>query len=177
MSYVEILIDFAKRAECPGCGPTMTRIDQSSESDYRIGCICCGWQVGFFANENGGKEYSFLMDGAELNGYRCVLDHPEHRARWPKPERDNNQEDEFTKGEILQKIVEDNPRHPGIIYPETKCVLCGAWAPHLVEETTTTFDFSKVSSAELCCYCFKSVFGPKAHTYNEIHKSPVDQAN
>src|SRR3979490_1189083 len=105
MTYTDKLIEFAERGECPGCWTKLVNLAGSWESGLGNNsfkyCSCCGWTVSRSAGD-----YSFGNMPPDPRGetiYVCVLEHPEHRARWPQPERIEDQPDEYTPLEIAQR--------------------------------------------------------------------------
>jgi len=169
MSYTDKLIEFAEQNKCPGCGPTLTTLKLFDSGFYSKYCICCGWLVSLLA-----EEYSFGNMPPFPKGeiiYRCVLDHPEHRARWPQPERIENQPDEYTALEIAQQFLSEDGKHYYLTNPKQRCGICSQWGSHKVTEERPNF-YGHTYNSALCCEHFEMVFGPHSHDYERV-SNPV----
>jgi hypothetical protein len=175
MTYTDILIGFAEKGECPGCGPTLEDIDQDQEKinlseRYSKCCMCCGWTVSRY-----GSEYLFGSVPPSIFGpeyFKCILEHPEHRANWPKPERDEDQPDPYSETELVQAAIERDGHHHYLFTPESRCGNCNAWAAHKISEVGVG-SYNLETTAALCCNCFVEIFGPWSHEYDPVTESDI----
>jgi hypothetical protein len=185
MSYIDTLTRFVSKGECPGCGPTL-KPNPEIKSPERLGlldayCECCGWHVIYRINKTIPYDISILGTGSletvpipileieeNRKSFTCASDHPEHRDRWPKPESDDSQPDEYTEEELEQETRRSDPRHYYTKSEQMECSIClNKSGAHRVVEEVFVFT-SPLNSTVLCCECFKTLFGVEAHNYPVI---------
>lgn len=175
-SYTQQLAEYACSNWCPGCKITLESLGEDLPDYFNRFCRCCGWYVWGNPQQPDTLQFgSFPLvigeDGQKVE-FQCSLLHPEHRANWPKPQRDIDQPDEYTEEELRQEIVDDNPRHYYILTYDRHCPLCGEWAPHKIVEEINVYNVSNYTSS-LCCDCFEKVFGLDSHKgYDKVYNQP-----
>lgn len=178
MGYVETLVEKALKGECPGCGPTLADLSLSYKVPSGLVylhkyCTCCGWVAyAEYSRDNnlvlGNVSFSSMppdVDG--LDRFNCAISHPEHRANWPQPERDETQSDEFSWEELAQESLRLDGHHYNLISPEERCGVCREWAPHKISEERPNF-YGHPYTSSLCCEHFEKIFGPKSHQYERV---------
>jgi hypothetical protein len=185
LSYTDTLLEFAEKGECPGCGPTLVEMpDLETEVPfhnlYKKYCTCCGWVLigdltpeGKITNPGFGKRD--MSEAGEELVFLCALIHPEHRASWPQPERDESQPDPLTLEELAQEAIRLDGHHYNLASPEERCGSCKAWAPHKISEERPNF-YGHAHTAALCCNCFERIFGPHSHPYPRLDTPLIFEA-
>jgi hypothetical protein len=184
MTYTEILIDSAQNNICPGCGPTLINVAQARPSigsqkiEWEKYCTCCGWHIIKTEDEYLFQSLAPGIPGTEPS-FRCGLDHPEHRNNWPKPQADEDQDDDYDELESRQSAYESDPHHYNLFNREVVCALCSKWAAHKIIEMVQGYEGELYGTyankpierykTNLCCNCFEYIFGIESHQYNRVN--------